>query len=348
MGLRLAHKWAIASRLGPGGGGGTVEFPVVIVELFDEQSGITARGEAAPSSRYNEDVEGCLAFFAKVDAARLHFTDLESSRRYIDRIALGHPAAKGALDMAMLDGYGQMISQPVHKLFGLDFTNGAPLTSFSIGIDNPETIMEKVREASVYPCLKLKVGGPSDEANLSALRSVAPRVRLRLDANEAWGSKEEALTHLERLANDGFVEFIEQPMPASAPRSDWIWLKERSPIPLMADESYQTAADVSFCQECFHAVNVKLVKAGGITPAFEALQAARKSGLKTMLGCMIETSILISAAAHLAELTDFLDLDGNLLITNDPFSGVSCDRGFLAFPRNLPAFGLRVIPRPAT
>jgi L-alanine-DL-glutamate epimerase-like enolase superfamily enzyme len=154
------------------------------------------------------------------------------------------------------------------------------------------------------------------------------------------------LDRLEWLAGDGFVEFIEQPMPASAPRADWIWLKERSPIPIMADESYHTAEDVSFCQECFHAVNVKLMKAGGITPAFEALQAARKNGLKSMLGCMIETSVLISAAAHLAELTDFLDLDGNLLITNDPFLGVACDRGFLSFPDSLPASGLRVVPRP--
>ncbi len=348
MGLTLAHKWAIASRLGPGGDGGTVEFPVALVELFDERSGIKAFGEAAPSTRYNEDVEGCLEFFARVDPAKISFADLESSRHHIESIAIGHHAAKGALDMALLDGHGHLVSQPVHKLFGLDFKNGEPLTSFSIGLDHPDIIRRKVREAAHYPCLKLKVGGPSDEANLSALRSVAPRTRLRLDANEAWKTREEALDRLEGLARDGFVEFIEQPMPATTPRADWVWLKERSPLPLMADESYHTARDVLFCQECFHAVNVKSTKAGGITPAFEALQAARKHGLKTMLGCMIETSILISAAAHLAELTDFLDLDGNLLITNDPFLGVACDRGFLAFPENVPSSGLRVVPRPPT
>src|SRR5581483_4816263 len=119
------------------------------------------------------------------------------------------------------------------------------------------------------------------------------------------------------------IEYVEQPLPASAPVKDWTWLKERSPLPIFGDESYHLAQDIETAAHCFHGVNVKLVKTGGITNGLAALMAARKAGLKTMIGCMIETSILISAAAHLAELTDYLDVDGNLLITNDPYLGVT-------------------------
>ena len=192
--------------------------------------------------------------------------------------------------------------------------------------------------------MKLKVGGAHDQQNLAALRSAAPKKRVRVDANEGWRSKEQALEMLEWLAADGNVEFCEQPMPAETPLADLKWLKERSPLPLMADESYIRAADVESIAPCFDAVNVKLVKAGGISGGYDALRAARKAGLKTMLGCMIESSILISAATHLAELTDYLDLDGNLLIDNDPFIGPTAEKGILSF-QNAPLGGLRVAKR---
>jgi L-alanine-DL-glutamate epimerase-like enolase superfamily enzyme len=136
-------------------------------------------------------------------------------------------------------------------------------------------------------------------------------------------------------------------MPAKTPVSDWAWLKARSPLPIFGDESYHLAADVAQSAECFHGVNVKLVKTGGISAGFEALRFARKAGLKTMIGCMIETSILISAAAHLAELCDFLDVDGNILITNDPYLGVANEKGALSFASAPEKFGLRVTPRAA-
>jgi len=131
-------------------------------------------------------------------------------------------------------------------------------------------------------------------------------------------------------------------MPATTRTDDLIWLKDCSPLPLFADESYHTAADVDHCAACFHGVNVKLVKTGGVTGAFQALKAARAKGLKTMIGCMIETSVLISAAAHLAELADYLDLDGNLLVKNDPYVGVSARNGILSFATAPEPFGLRV------
>ena len=150
---------------------------------------------------------------------------------------------------------------------------------------------------------------------------------------------------IEWCAKDGHIQFIEQPMPRDTSAKDMLWLKERSPLPLFADESYHTIKDVPYCAECFHGVNVKLVKTGGVSIAYEALQAARKAGLKTMLGCMIETSVLISAAAHLAELTDYLDIDGNLLITNDPYLGVTAEKGMLSFANAPEKIGLRVTKR---
>jgi L-alanine-DL-glutamate epimerase-like enolase superfamily enzyme len=134
-------------------------------------------------------------------------------------------------------------------------------------------------------------------------------------------------------------------MPRDAGAADLVWLKERSPLPLFADESCHAVKDIPRCAECFHGVNVKLVKTGGVSMAFDTLQAARQAGLKTMIGCMIETSVLVSAAAHLAELADFLDLDGNLLITNDPFAGVTAEKGILSFAPAKEKRGLRVSPR---
>lgn len=342
FGLRLARRWTIASRTGPGGGPGTDEFPVTLVRLRDAD-GIEGFGESAPSTRYGENVDSVEQFLGRVDPSRLSFTDLPASRAYLDSLSPGDAAAKCALDIALLDGAGRRALRPVHALLGLSFTEGRHVTSFSIGLDTPEVIQQKVLEAAQYPVLKLKLGGFSDRENLAALRAAAPVKPVRVDANEAWKTKEEALKALEWLAADGHVEFVEQPMPARAAVADQAWLKERSPLPLMADESYRFAEDLSAVRDTFHAVNVKLVKTGGITGGFAALKAAREAGLKTMLGCMIESSILIAAAAHLADWTDYLDLDGNLLITNDPFRGPTAKGGMVSFAEAPALNGLRVV-----
>ena len=180
---------------------------------------------------------------------------------------------------------------------------------------------------------------------MQAVRDAAPTKTVRVDANEGWKTKEQALDMLNWLAQDKHVEYVEQPMPAAAPVGDWVWLKARSPLPIYADESYHAAADAERCAKCFHGVNVKLVKTGGISGGYEALTAARNLGLKTMIGCMIETSILITAAAHLAELCDHLDVDGNILITNDPYQGVTTENGLLSFAGAVEGTGLRVRPR---
>jgi L-alanine-DL-glutamate epimerase-like enolase superfamily enzyme len=345
--LELTHRWAISSALGPGGSGGTLTYPVVFVELTDGD-GVTGIGEAAPSSRYQENPDSTLAFLKQVLPERLSFGDVAGSMTCLDAIAPGHYAPKGAINIALLDGAARRAGQAVCDYLGLGFMEHKHVTSFSIGLDRPEVIRRKVREAAGYPVLKLKVGGPDDRRNLAALREEAPTKPVRVDANEAWKTKEEALRNLEWLAQDRHIQFVEQPMPASTKLEDLAWLKARTPLPIMADESYLSAHDAERCAESFHSVNVKLVKTGGISAGYAALQAARKAGLKTMLGCMIESSVLISAAAHLAELTDYLDIDGNLLITNDPYEGASAEQGVISFARAPGRFGLRVAPRSRT
>ncbi len=335
--LTLAHAWAVA------GGAAKLSHPVVFVTLTDAD-GVVGRGEASPSRRYCETAASAEKFLALVDARRLSFTDLTGSMAYLEALAPGEFAAKSALNLALLDGAAQRTGQPLHNFIGLGFREGRHVTSFSIGIDRPAVIRKKVLAAAEFPVLKLKVGSGHDRENFAALREAAPTKPVRVDANEAWPTKELALENIEWLAADGRVQFVEQPLPATASVADGAWLKARSPLPLFADESYHTAADAARCAECFHGVNVKLCKTGGGANAHAALHAARTAGLQTMLGCMIESSLLITAAAHLAELTDFLDLDGNLLVTDDPFRGVTSTGGVLSFASARKKTGLRVEP----
>jgi L-Ala-D/L-Glu epimerase len=273
--------------------------------------------------------------------SRISFTDISGSMSYLATIKRPQLAALCALNIALLDGAAKLAGKPVYDFLGLGFRENHHVTSFSIGLDAPDIIRKKVLEAAIYPVLKLKVGDPRDRENFPALRSVAPVKPVRVDANEGWKTKEDALRQLEWLADDGQVQFVEQPMPRATSLEDLAWLKVRSPLPLFADESCHNVKDIARCAEGYHGVNVKLVKTGGISMARETLSAARQAGLKTMIGCMIETSVLISAAAQLAELADFLDIDGNLLITNDPYAGVTAKKGILSFARAKEKFGLR-------
>ncbi len=339
--LQLTHNWMVASSQASGG---KTIYPAVFVELRDAD-GVLGRGEAAPSNRYLETADTCLAFLEKVDAGRLSFDDLAGSMAYLENLTPGDFSPKGAVNIALLDGAAKRAGQTLHAFLGLPFHEGAHLTSFTIGIDTPEMMRRKTEEAATFPALKLKVGSPNDSINLAALRAVAPQKRLRVDANEAWLTKEDALRRIEELARDPQIEFIEQPLPAANPPEDFIWLKERSPLPIVGDESFHRASDVPRCAECFHGVNMKLAKTGGVLRGLEALQAARAAGLKTMIGSMVESSILTSAGAHLAALADWLDLDGMLLIRNDPFRGVTAESGIMSFAQAAEPCGLQVEPR---
>ncbi len=337
--LRLANPWKIASSKGSG------THQTVIVELTDTD-GFSALGEAAPSVLYGESAGGVLQTLVGLDATKLSFTDLAGSMEFLETIPNIPVAAKCALNLALLDGAAKRAGQALCDFLCLGFRENHHVTSFSIGIDAPEIIRKKVLEAAPYPVLKLKVGAPRDRENFAALRAAAPDKPVRVDANEGWKTKEEALRMLEWLAaTDRNIQFCEQPMPRDASDQDLKWLKARSPLPVFADEACHTVRDIPRCAECFHGVNVKLVKTGGVSMAKETLAAARKTGLKTMIGCMIETSVQISAAAHLAELADYLDVDGSLLITNDPYAGVTAEKGILSFASAREKRGLRASPR---
>jgi L-alanine-DL-glutamate epimerase-like enolase superfamily enzyme len=336
--LELANPWRI-SRTQPS------EFSeIIIVKLLTKQS-VVGFGEAAPIRRYSESPKSVCEFLSQIDPANLSFERVTESLAYVDSITPSSQSARCALSLALLDGAAKLNGKSLHDFLCLSFQENSYITSFSIGIDDPEIIQSKVVSAAEFPILKLKVASADDRRNLKAIREIAPTKTIRVDANEGWRTKEQALEQIEWLATDGQIEFVEQPMPASTPLTDLRWLKERSPLPIFADESYHSASDAELVAEGFHGVNVKLVKTGGIFEAMDALRSARRFGLKTMLGCMIETSVLISGAAHLASLADFWDLDGNLLITNDPFEGVTAKGGILSFAQASEKSGLRVKPK---
>ncbi|MSU31433.1 MAG: dipeptide epimerase [Pedosphaera sp.] len=340
--LALTHSWAIATDLRGSSLAGKLNCPVVFVELEDA-AGRCGVGEASPSSQYAESWETVCRFLGRIEVNQLSFDDLSSSMNYLTSLPEISKPALCAVNIALLDGASQALRKPLFEFLGLGFPKSGRETSFTIGLDTPEMIERKVFEARDFGVLKLKLGSTMDRENLEALRRVSPWVRVRVDANGAWKTKEKALEQIEWLAAAGQIEFVEQPMPASAPLVDQAWLKERSPLTLVADESYQGLTDAERCAVGYHGVNVKLVKTGGITEGKLALEAARALGLKTQLGCMIESSVLITAAAHLAELADWLDLDGNILIGNDPYRGVVTDRtGMLRFDSTNLARGLGV------
>jgi L-alanine-DL-glutamate epimerase-like enolase superfamily enzyme len=247
----------------------------------------------------------------------------------------GQWAAKAAIDIALMDWVGQKLGVPLYRYFGLD-AKDAPVTTFSIGIDTPEITKQKVREAEPFPVLKIKVGLDKDESTMEAVRSVTKKP-LRLDANEGFKSKEEAVRKINWLDSLG-AEFIEQPMPAHM-LEEARWIRGKVHIPVLADEAALRAEDIPKIADAYDGVVIKLDKTGGIMGAMRMIQVAKAYKMKTMLGCMISSSVSITAAAHLSPLVDYTDLDGNLLIANDPFRGVTVHNGKLILP-NRPGLGL--------
>jgi L-alanine-DL-glutamate epimerase-like enolase superfamily enzyme len=284
-----------------------------------ERDGIAGIGEAAPIARYEETAEGAASFIEK--ARPILERDLwEYAVRWneLEALAPGEHAAKAACDMAVLDWVGKKLGTPLWKLLGLG-RDKALTTTYSIGIDEVPVMQQKVREAADFGVYKIKVGSKDDRKIIEGIRAVTDKP-LRVDANEGWKSKEEALEMIDWMAGLG-VELIEQPMPA-ATLKEYEWLKERTKLPVFADESLMKASDIPRIAPYFHGLNIKLMKCGGIQEAVRMAAMARALGLRLMIGCMIESSLGISAAAAITPLFDYADLDGNLLIANDPFQGV--------------------------
>ena len=302
------------------------------------RDGVTGFGEAAPIVRYKENAESARKAVESVadllrSADPWHFSKLLAE---VFRRVEGQYAAKAAIDIGVMDWIGQKLGVPLYRHFGLD-PGDAPVTTFSIGIDTPETTRQKVREAEAFPVLKIKVGLDTDEATIEAVRSVTKKP-LRVDANEGWKDREEAVRKINWLESQG-VEFVEQPMPAPM-IEDIRWVRGRVHIPIIADEACLHPADIPKLATAYDGVNIKLMKCGGMLEAFRMIEIAKSLGLKTMLGCMIESSIGVTAAAHLSPLVDYADLDGNLLIANDPYSGVKVVNGKLILP-DRPGLGLK-------
>jgi L-alanine-DL-glutamate epimerase-like enolase superfamily enzyme len=303
----------------------------LLVEI--EDGGRVGLGEAAPIPRYGQDRDSAAR---AVEAMTPRLGDPRAFATAADRTAVaGQEAAAAAVDMALRDLAGQRLGAPLYELMGLD-PRAAPPTSFTIAMDTPEVVARKVAEASDYEALKVKMGSDDDRVVLETVRALTDRP-LRVDANEGW-TLEGALSRLEWLRELG-VELVEQPLPAgnlAAVRE----LRRASPLPLFADEDLHRAADVPRLAEAYDGVNVKLMKCGGIGEALRIIATARAHGMQVMLGCMIESSVAITAAAHLSPLVDFADLDGNLLIRDDPFVGATVSGGRIVLPEG-PGLGVR-------
>ena len=320
--LELKHAWTISRN--------TSNFKDnVFVTL--EKDGILGFGEAAHNVRYGESRA------STIDTIKMAIPLLETCNPFdfvatndsIRQLCEGQTAAKCAIDMALMDWVTKSLNIPLFKYLGLN-PQKTPQTSFSIGIDNVELIKQKVQEAGQYPLLKIKLGSENDEQILAAVRSVTNKT-LRVDANEAWKDVAIAREKIDWLAENN-VEFVEQPMPVHM-YAETAKLREKSPLPLFADEAFLSSTDIPKLVGVYDGINIKLDKAGGIQEALKMIHLAHALGLKIMLGCMVSSSLSITAAAHLSPLVDYADLDGNLLIKNDPFQGVNVRDGWLKLPQ---------------
>ena len=289
-------------------------------------------GEAAPKSYYNQSQAGCLRAVRRLASVVKDCDpfDLERITAELERRCPTDAAARAAVDIALHDLLGKKLGLPLWKYWGLDPTR-TPQTSFTIGIDTLDKVRQKVEEAAKYPILKIKMGRKDDLEIIREVRRLCPKKRLRIDANGGW-TVNEAIAKARVLEKLG-IEFIEQPVPAGR-NAALKRIQERIGLPLMADESSLTPDDLPPLRGCVKAINIKLVKCGGLRPARRMIETARACGFKIMLGCMIESSILITAAAHLSPLVDYADLDGGLLLKRDPYRGVRFDRSAkLLLPR---------------
>ena len=299
-----------------------------VVLVFIQDGEIIGRGEAAPSFRYNESTERILSVLKQNISLPEGGSDRGTLWNHIYPQLQGIKSLEAAFSMALWDWWGQKQKKSVSELLGLD-TSSMPLTSFTIAIGELDEIGEKIKEAEPYSILKVKLGTPDmDRAIIQEIRQHTDKV-IRVDANEGWQT-DKALELCKWLA-DRNIEFIEQPFPADQ-LDQTALLRSKSPLDIYADENSLNSADIPQIHEAFDGVNIKLMKCGSIEEGQRMIHLAKFHDMKIMLGCMIETSVGITAASHLAGEVDAADLDGNLLINNDPYSGVKVVNGRLVLP----------------
>jgi len=328
--LPLRHPFTIAR-------GTQHDQPTLIVEL--SAGGSSGYGEATENPYYGVTLasmeQSLQQVRPRVEAHRLE--DPEAFWQQLDGQLAHDRFAQCALDCAAWDLWGKREGQPVYRLWGFALDR-LPVSSYTIGIDTVDRMVAKIREMPDWPLYKIKLGTPHDLQIVAALRAETS-APFRVDANCGWSVEQTiALSGALRELN---VEFIEQPLPAD----DWDGMREvysRSELPVIADESCQEQSDVARCEGHFHGVNVKLVKCGGLTPARRMLTDARRRGLKTMVGCMTESTVGISAVAQLLPLLDYVDMDGAVLLAEDIASGVRVERGRARFPDEI-GCGIRLL-----
>lgn len=326
--LKLRHVFTVATY-------SRTTTPDVQVRI--EYDGFVGHGEASLPPYLGYTVQGTMDFLRKVDLSQFSSPFLmEDILDYVDSVAEGETPAKAAIDIALHDLVGQLCGRPLYELLGLDPAK-APSTSFTIGIDTPEVVRRKTLEcADKFNVLKVKVGYDGDEQMIRTIREVTD-LPLVVDANQGWTDRRKALDKIFWLKEQG-VRMIEQPMPKTQ-LDDIAWITQHSPLPVYADESVQRLRDLPSLRGAFHGINIKLMKSTGIREAMRMIGYARAEGMRVMLGCMTETSAAVTAAASLSPLADFADLDGNLLIANDIFEGVTVVDGRLTLPPR-PGLGL--------
>jgi len=309
------------------------------VRLSLTHDGLTGWGEAAPNPRYGEDVSMVTEVFERLQNHSFIYdlSDHETLLNETNLLASQIPSARAAVDMAVHDWYGKKLGKPLHEIWGIP--GDKPLrVSMTISIDSPDKSGERALEASEFKVLKVKLGSPLDRGNIRAIRDVTD-TPLWVDANEGWNDREEALEMITWLNGKG-VELVEQPLPAGD-HDGLKWLRKKSPLPLIADESFTNLRDLDGIEKSFNGVNIKMAKCGGLGPARQIIAAARQKGLLIMLGTMVQSSCGIGAACQLAPLVDFVDLDCNLLLTNDPFEGHPVNDGYIRLNK-LPGTGVRL------
>ncbi len=315
--LELRHRFTLANS-------SRTTTPTLLVEL--ERDGVTGYGEASMPPYLCETQESAQAFLQRIDVTAFDDPfDTGTILAAVDAVAVGNTAAKAAFDIALHDWQGKQRGQPHWQWLGLDRTSARP-TSFTIGIGEPDDVRQRAADADAagYRVLKIKLGSAADRAMIAAIQAVTA-VPVRVDVNQGWSDREHALREIEWLTEHA-VELVEQPMPKER-LDDLAWLRERSPLPIVADEGVQRLADVAAARGVYDGINVKLMKCTGLREAHAMIGLAKELDLRVMLGCMTETSCAIAAACQLQSLADWADLDGALLVANDPFHALPFEDG---------------------
>lgn len=329
--LKLKHAFNLAKS-------SRTHTPDVQVEI--EYDGIIGYGEASMPPYLGESVESVIRFLSKLDLTQ--FSDpfrLEEILEYVDSVEEGNRAAKASIDIALHDLLGKIMGQPWYKIWGLS-PEKAPNTSFTIGIDTEEVVRQKMEEAKPYKVIKVKMGLDNDKELVNIIRSITD-VPICVDANQGWKTKEQGLEMVEWLSDKNCL-FIEQPFSKEM-LEETKWLRERSSLPIIADEAFQRLPDINKLSEYYDGINIKLMKSTGMHEAYKMIVLARALGMKVMIGCMTETSCAVTAAAQLSPLVDWADLDGNLLIANDRFDGIKIVNGQVTIPADRPGIGVELL-----